>query len=323
LDFAYRIHTNVGHKCHHAKVNGSMVRLDYKLRTNDVVEIVTAANQPGPSRDWLHIVKTQQAKTKIKQWFKKANREENIQKGREMLENAAKRQGQQLSAVVKPEFYEEMLKKFNMSSMDDVYNAIGYGGLTTAQVLHRLLDKLRKQKSEEELKERVRQMEEEGVAPQKPEIKRTTSARGVIVHGEPNMAVRFAQCCGPVPGDEVFGYITRGRGVSVHRADCVNAQNLLEDAGRILPVEWANTDSGHFTVQIGMEAKDRPGILADVTQTLLNMNINITSATVRTEKSGNVNIHLSFDINNASQLSNTLKNLRKIRDVTNAFRVVH
>lgn len=322
LDFAYRIHTNVGNHCQHAKVNGSMVKLDYKLKTNDVVEIITSANQAGPSRDWLNIVKTQQAKSKIKQWFKKANREENVQKGREMLEGAAKRQGKQLSSLIKPEYYEELLKKHNMSSMDDIYNAIGYGGISTGQVLHRLMDKERKEKQEEELALRMRSAGEEGVMPHKPE-QHHAGTRGVIVHGEPNMVVRFAQCCAPVPGDEIFGYITRGRGVSVHRKDCTNAEALLMDADRIIPVEWASSDAEKFIVNIGMEAKDRPGVLADITQTLLNMNINITSANIRTEKSGLVTIHLSFPINNASQLSNTLKNLRKIKGVQDAFRILH
>jgi len=320
LDFAYRIHTNIGHHCQHAKVNGSMVRLDYKLKTNDVVEIITSASQVGPSRDWLHIVKTQQAKSKIRQWFKKANREENVQKGREMLEGAAKRQGQQLSALTKPEFYGDLLKKLNMASMDDVYNAIGYGGISTGQVLHRLMEKQRKQQQEEELAQRMRALEESGGAQQPRPQEKPSGMHGVIVHGEPNMMVRFAQCCSPVPGDDIIGYITRGRGVSIHRRDCPNAKELVGEEGRIIPVEWAVDEKSSYTVNINMTATDRPGILMDVSQALLSMNVNLKTINAKTDKNGMVYVQLSFDITNASQLNNILKNLRKIKMVTEVYR---
>ena len=319
LDFAYRIHTNVGHHCQHAKVNGSMVRLDYKLKTNDVVEIITSASQTGPSRDWLHIVKTQQAKSKIRQWFKKANREENIQKGREMLEGAAKRHGQQLSLLTKPEYYSEMLKRYNMAGMDDVYNAIGYGGISTGQVLHRLMDKLRQEEKEEELAQRIKQLEENGSMPQRAPEK-PASSHGVIVHGEPNMMVRFAQCCSPVPGDDIIGYITRGRGVSVHRRDCPNAKELLDDEGRIIPVEWAGDEKSSYTANVSLAATDRPGVLMDISQVLLSMNINIKTVNAKTDRNGMVYVQLSFDISNASQLNNIIKNLRKIKTVTEVYR---
>ena len=322
LDFAYRIHTNVGHHCQHAKVNGSMVRLDYKLKTNDVVEIITSANQPGPSRDWLHIVKTQQAKSKIRQWFKKANREENIQKGKEMLEGAAKRHGQQLSLLTKPEYYGDMLKKYNMSNMDDVYNAIGYGGISTGQVLHRLMERQRQEAKEEEFAQRLKQLEETGAAPQRvPE--KPSSTHGVIVHGEPNMMVRFAHCCSPVPGDEIIGYITRGRGVSVHRRDCPNAKELLDDEGRIIPVEWAVDEKSSYTANIGLAAADRPGVLMDISQVLLSMNINIKTVNAKTDRNGMVYVQLSFEISNASQLNNIIKNLKKIKTVTEVYRASH
>ena len=320
LDFAYRIHTNIGHHCQHAKVNGSMVRLDYKLKTNDVVEIITSASQAGPSRDWLHIVKTQQAKSKIRQWFKKANREENVQKGREMLEGAAKRQGQQLGALTKPEFYADLLKKLNMTSMDDVYNAIGYGGISTGQVLHRLMEKQRKQQQEEELAQRMKALEESGGSPQQRIPEKSTSMHGIIVHGEPNMMVRFAQCCSPVPGDDIIGYITRGRGVSIHRRDCPNAKELVGEEGRIIPVEWAGDEKSSYTVNINMTAADRPGVLMDVSQVLLSLNINIKTVNAKTDKNGMVYVQLSFDITNTSQLNNILKNLRKIRQVTEVYR---
>lgn len=319
LDFAYRIHTNVGHRCQHAKVNGNMAKLDYKLQTNDVVEIITSANQTGPSRDWINIVKTQQAKSKIRQWFKKANREENIQKGREMLEGAAKRLGQHLSALTKPEYYADLLKKTNFTSLDDIYNAIGYGGISSGQVLHRLMDQHKKHQKEEELQKKLSQADIEGVLPVPKKEVRPNAKHGIIVHGDPNMVVRFAHCCTPVPGDEIIGYTTRGRGVSVHRSDCPNAKELLLEIDRIMPVEWATDEKANYDVSVRVEATDRPGIFFDISQTLLSMNINLGSINAKTE-TNMVYIQISFKINNASQLSNIIKALKKIPSVSNVFR---
>ncbi len=319
LDFAYRIHTNLGHHCQHAKVNGAMVRLDYKLKTNDVVEIITSANQPGPSRDWLNIVKTQQAKAKIRQWFKKANREENIQKGREMLEAAAKRHGQQLSSLTKTEYYKDILKRYNMNGLEDIYAAIGYGGISTGQVLHRLMDQQRKEIKAAEMAERLKLLEEDG-APL-PSRQSDGTSRGVIVRGEPNMVVRFAQCCSPLPGDQIIGYVTRGRGVSVHRADCPNAADLMSDAERIIHVEWAGDERSSYTANIHINAGDRAGILMDISQTLLNLNISIKAINAKTDRSGMVSVQLAFDVNNAAQLNNVIKNLRKIKTVTEVYRI--
>ncbi len=319
LDFAYRIHTNVGHKCQHAKVNGSMVRLDYKLKTNDVVEIITSSSQPGPSRDWLNIVKTQQAKSKIRQWFKKANREENIQKGREMLEAAAKRHGQQLSALIKPEYYKDILKRYNMSTLDDIYSTLGYGGISTGQVLHKLMDQYRKEAKAAEMAERLKRLEESGgTLPQKSH---EGGSRGVIVRGEPNMVIRFAQCCAPVPGDKIIGYITRGRGVSVHREDCPNAADLRNDTDRIIEVEWAGDERSSYTANIHIEATDRPGVLMDVSQTLMNLNISMKAINAKADRNQTVSVQLSFDVNNASQLNNVIKNMKKLKGITDVYRV--
>jgi len=320
LDYAYRIHTNVGHHCQHAKVNGSMVRLDYKLKTNDVVEIITSTNQPGPSRDWLNIVKTQQAKAKIRQWFKKANREENVQKGKEMLEGAAKRHGQQLPELVKPEYYKDILKRYNMATLEDIYNAIGFGGISTGQVLHKLMDQHRKEEKAAQMAERLKQLEEQGAASAAPRASGSGS-RGVIVRGEANMVVRFAHCCSPLPGDAIIGYITRGRGVSVHRADCPNIKDLLEEESRMIEVEWAGDVKSSYTANIHIAAGDRPGILMDVSQVMLNLGISMKSINAKTDRGGAVSVQLSFDVNNAVELNNVIKNLKKIRTVTEVYRV--
>ena len=248
VDFAYAIHSAVGNTMVGARVNGRIVNFDYQIQNGDRVEIVTSQNSRGPSRDWLNFVKTSQAKAKIKQWFKKANREENIVRGKEMLADAARRQGQKLADLTKAELCKPLLKRFSMNEMDDIYAAIGYGGITTGQALHKLMEARRKVQREEEL---ARKLEEQEHAPAKSF---DANGRAVIVKGEANMVVRFAQCCSPLPGDEIFGYITRGRGVSIHSRSCPNAAALLADADRIIDVSWADGESAKFPVTIHITA---------------------------------------------------------------------
>ncbi|OQB25345.1 MAG: GTP pyrophosphokinase [Firmicutes bacterium ADurb.Bin182] len=314
LDFAYRIHTNVGHRTQHAKVNGSMVRLDYKLKTNDVVEIVTSASQPGPSRDWIKIVKTQQAKAKIRQWFKKANREENIKNGRDMLEEAARRHGYHLSDLTKPEYYNELLKRHNMGNLEDLYATIGYGGISTGQTLHRLMELHRKATKAAEITEALAERDE-----QKPIVHGT--GRGVVVSGDPNMVVRFAHCCSPLPGDRIIGYITRGRGVSIHREDCPNIKELLIDPERIIGVEWATDIKSSYTANIHLTATERSGILMDISQLLVNMNITLIAVNAKTDKNNQVTVQLSFEVKDTAQMNSVIKNLRKIKSVNEVYRL--
>ena len=315
LDFAYRIHSNVGNHAQHAKVNGAIVRLDYKLKNNDVVEIITSPTA-NPSRDWLKTVKTQQAKAKIRSWFKKANRDENIQRGKEMISESARRQGIAPQDLAKPEYFTEILKRFNMSDMDDVYAAIGYGGITTSQVLHKLIEEHRREEREKRLQE---QLENQDFAqPQKPQA---AKGHGVIVKGDPNMVVRFAQCCAPLPGDSIFGYVTRGRGVSIHRSDCPNAEELLSDEDRIIDVEWAENVRTAYTACIQIIANERPGVLMEVSQQLVNLNISIKSMTAKTDNKNVVTVQMSFDVSGADQLSSIIKNLKKIRSITAVYRL--
>lgn len=312
LDFAYRIHSNVGNHAQHAKVNGAIVRLDYKLKNNDVVEIVTAPNA-SPSRDWLKLVKTQQAKAKIRQWFKKANREENVARGKEMLSDAAKRQGRQLSELTKKEYCDDILKRFNMSDIDDMYAAIGYGGITTGQVLHKLMEQLRKEEKAAQLVAKLEQKEEQRVA-------QAVRNHGVIVKGEPNMSVRFAHCCSPLPGDPIIGYITRGRGVSVHRKDCTNVADLMQSAERVIEVEWASTEKAAYPVNIQIISDERAGLLMDVSQLLANQNISIQTMTARTAEN-TVNVQMCFNVTGTDQLNSLMKGMRKVRGVREAYRL--
>lgn len=318
IDFAYRIHSNVGNHVQHAKVNGALVRLDYKLKNNDVVEIITSPNA-APSYDWLKIAKTQQAKAKIRTWFKKANREENIQRGKDMLSEALKRQGAQLSDFTgKKEYFEDILKKFNMSDLDDVYASIGYGGITTGQVTNKLLEQAKKE-AKAAAAERLERLEEE----QQSRPENRGNGKGVIVEGDTGMVVRFARCCTPLPGDDIIGYVTRGRGVSIHRKDCPNIGDLLMDPERVVRAEWANNAKSSYTATIQVVADERTGLLMDVSQVLAGMNISITAMTAKVDKANQniIQIQLSFDVSSTEQLNNIIKSMRKVRSVKEVYRV--
>ncbi len=313
VDFAYRIHTNVGNHTQHAKVNGAMVKLEYKLKNHDVVEIITSP-QATPSRDWLSFVKTQQAKAKIRNWFKKANREENIQKGKEMLQEAMRRQSNQYSEAIKPEYFDELLQRYSMTDIDDIYAAIGYGGLTTRQIVHPLIEHAKRDRQEQE------RLQAAADGSKGSDSKPSGSVHGIRVVGQENMAVRFAGCCTPLPGDEIIGYITRGRGVSVHRRDCENAEALLRDADRIIQVEWATDEKTKYPVNITILATERVGLLMSISQMLMNMNINLRSINANQDSDDIVTVKLTFDANNAEHLESILKNLKKVDGVTNVFR---
>lgn len=313
VDFAYRIHTNVGNHTQHAKVNGAMVKLEYKLKNHDVVEIITSP-QATPSRDWLSFVKTQQAKAKIRNWFKKANREENIQKGKEMLQDAMRRQSNQYSEAIKPEYFDELLQRYSMTDIDDIYAAIGYGGLTTRQIVHPLIEHAKRDRQEQE------RLQAAADGSKGSDSKPSGSVHGIRVVGQENMAVRFAGCCTPLPGDEIIGYITRGRGVSVHRRDCENAEALLRDADRIIQVEWATDEKTKYPVNITILATERVGLLMNISQMLMNMNINLRSINANQDSDDIVTVKLTFDVNNAEHLESILKNLKKVDGVTNVFR---
>ncbi len=318
LDFAYRIHTNIGNHTQHAKVNGTLVRLDYKLKTNDVVEIITSNSQVGPSRDWLNIVKTQSARNKIRQWFKRENREENIQRGKEMLEDNAKRQGQSLPLLMKQEYVTEVLKRFNLNSVDDLYSTVGFGGVSAGQVVHKLMDLRRKDEKQEAIAQKL-------AAQDTDESPRTAHdqvpVNGIIVRGDPGMAVRFGNCCNPLPGDAIIGYITRGRGVSVHRADCTNAANLTNDRDRVIPVEWAVSARSSFNASVLVHADNRPGTITDISALLSSLNINIQSINGRPGHEEQYLVEMTFAVTNAEQLNVIMKNIRKIKCVRDVHRI--
>ena len=320
IDFAYRIHSQVGNSCVGAKVNGKIVPLDHALQMGDIVEIITSSTIVGPSRDWLKIVKTQQAKSKIKQWFKKELKEENIVKGRDMLEREAKRQGYAFSQIAKPDLILSLFKKLSINSAEDLYAAVGYGSISTAQVIPKLIEEQKKVDKEAEKLKLLEQLQQKQTT-ERP--KQAAASNSIIVKGESNMLVRIARCCTPVPGDEIVGYITRGRGVSVHRADCKNLGGLDDEQMRFIEVEWADSAGigGKFHATVHIKANERPGLVLDVSQLFMNMNVTLGAFSAKNDKNLQANIVLEFEVRDSAHLNFIIKQIKKIAGVQEVFRV--
>ncbi len=316
LDFAYRIHSAVGNRCIGAKVNGRIVPLSSALSTGDFVEIMTSSASHGPSRDWLNIVQTSEAKAKIRAWLKKEERDENVLRGRDMLDKEAKHQGLILSKLLRGECVDAVCRRYSYQSLDDVYAAVGYGGLGTAQVLNRLAEEYKKIDALEDF--RV----PEPVKPEPPK-KPTSSSNGVIVKGESGMLVRFAHCCNPLPGDDIVGYITRGRGVSVHRADCPNLKDIGMEPERRIDVEWENNAGGTYEAHIRIVAYDRTGLLAELSLKLASMNLSVAGISGFPNKAnaGTYIIMLTISIKDADQLRKLMRDLEKWSDIIEVSRV--
>lgn len=318
IDFAYAIHTQVGNRMTGAKVGGKMVSLDFKLDTGMICEIITTnAQGKGPSRDWLNIVKTSSARSKIRAWFKKECREENIERGKEELFRELKRNLISIPDAAFEEFMLNQAKRQRMNSVDEFYAAIGYGGVQLSRVLPRLKDDFTKQfRNEEEEKEKARKTVEAVNSVKKS--KKPTS--GVIVEGEENCLVKFAKCCNPLPGDEIVGFITRGYGVSIHKKDCANYVNA-DDKQRWVKASWANNVHEKFKSTIEIIAVNRDSLLADVSVMLSNMHISITALSARELSDGNSIIQVSVEVNDIAQLNHLINNLSGIRSVTDVHRL--
>lgn len=315
LDFAYAIHSDVGNQCVGAKVNGRIVPLDYVLQTGDIVEILTSSSSSGPSRDWLNIVKTSQAKNKIKQFFKRERREENIEKGKEMLEREARRQGYSLSQLLSKDWPETVWRKYGFNSVEDMYAALGYGGITTNQILFRLIDEYKKANKQERAENLTTKKDT------KPQKSHTANDKGIKVKGIENIMVRLSKCCNPVPGDVIIGYITRGRGVSIHRVDCINLKDPLVEPQRFIEVEWIDEYKASFSSEIQILARDRQMLLADITKAMSDMKVNVTAVNARTTKNKQVVINIMIEINDIEQLRRVIKQIEKIDNVIDAYRV--
>ncbi|MDK2798464.1 MAG: diphosphokinase / guanosine-3,5-bis(diphosphate) 3-diphosphatase [Clostridiales bacterium] len=310
IDFAYTIHSAVGNRMMGAKVNGKIVPIEYVLKNGDIIEILTSATVHGPSKDWLKIAKTSQARNKINQWFKKENREENVSRGKELIEKELKKTGFTHNQLFKSEWIEIVLKKYSFQSLDDLYASVGYGGIAASKVVGRLREEYRKA------------TKTEAVEPAHEEIntvfkskKRRQNNNGIIVKGIENCLVRLSRCCNPVPGDEIVGYITRGRGVSVHRKDCSNVKVDDNERNRLIEVAWESAQNASYLSDVQILANDRGGLLVEVTNSVADSKIPLKAMNARTSKEKIVIINLTLEITDTEQLDKIIKKLRKINGV--------
>ncbi|MBQ6374657.1 MAG: bifunctional (p)ppGpp synthetase/guanosine-3',5'-bis(diphosphate) 3'-pyrophosphohydrolase [Clostridia bacterium] len=319
LDFAYRIHSAVGNRCIGAKVNGRIVPLASQLETGDFVEVMTSASSHGPSRDWLNIVKTSEAKAKIRAWLKKEQREENIVHGKELLEREAKRMGYSMSQLSKPEFVETLYKRYSVQSYDDVCAMVGFGGLSTVQILNRLVEEFRKTQKPEDIAPPLPEVNKPEEQPKKPQ--HSSASNGVIVKGESGMLVRFARCCSPLPGDKIIGYITRGRGVSVHRADCVSLKDPSVEKDRLIEVEWEKQSGGTYEAEIRIICYNRTGLLAELSVLFASMEVPVSAISAHTLKDNTFIFNISLVIKDTQQLNKIIRELNKWPDIIEVNRV--
>ncbi len=325
VDFAYHIHSAIGNKCIGAKINGRIVPLETELQTGDFVEVLTSSNSKGPSMDWLKLCKTSEAKSKIRAYLKHELRDENLARGRDILDHEAKRQGYSLSQLVKNEFMESIERRYSIHSMEDLYVTVGFGGLSGSQVINRLVEEYRK----------ANKQAEPVPAPKPAPTPARSSAvtqhhsNGVIVEGDSDMLVRFARCCNPLPGDDIVGYITRGRGVSIHRSDCPNMADMMQTPERFIDVKWENEErkedaNAAYEANIRVIAYDRLGLFADISTMLSQMEIPIVSISARIDKSKarhTTCIDLILSITDTKQLERVIDKLRKRGDILEVFRL--
>jgi len=326
LDFAYRIHTEVGNRTIGAKVNGRIVPLDHKLHTGDIVEILTSKHSYGPSQDWLKIAQSSHARAKIRQWFKKEKREENVEKGRDMLERELRRIGVEPSEWMTDDKLQEVAKKFTFNDIDDMMSAIGFGGITAAQICTRLTEKLRKEAEASQQIQLTNTVKELKASPgSAAAASRKRANHGVKVKGADNLLVRFARCCNPVPGDEIIGYITRGRGVSVHRADCSNiptGQADDEEAARVIEVEWEDSVEANYSVEIEILGHDRRGLLNEVLQAVSESKTNISAVSGRSDRNKMSIIHMTILIRNKDHLQSVVEKIKRVKDIFSVQRMM-
>ena len=315
VDFAYAIHSAVGNKMIGARVNGRLVNIDYKIQNGDQVEVVTSNNSNGPSMDWLKIVKSTQAKNKINQWFKLQNKEENIIKGKELIDKYCKSKGIVLQDILKPEYMEKVRLKYSYKDWNSLVASVGHGGLKEGQIVNKLVEEYNKTHRKEITDQDVLN----STIGEKAENRTHTSKSGIIVEGMDDVAVRFSKCCSPVPGDEIIGFVTRGRGVSIHRTDCINIINLPDfERGRLIEASWAADEGkqdGKYMTEIVIYAHNRVGILTDLSKIFTEKNIDVNSINSRTSKSEIATISMSFAIQGTEELNSLISRIRQIDSI--------
>ena len=323
IDFAYSIHSAVGNKMIGAKVNGKLVTIDYKIRNGDRIEVLTSQNSKGPSRDWLNVVKSTQAKNKINQWFRSQFKEENIQKGKELLSAYCKTKGIHLSDINKPEYQVKVQRKYGFRDWDAVLAAVGHGGLKEAQIVNRMMEEYRKnhqaQLTDAQILEQTAEGKEKAAGSKVHDKGKNKS--GIIVKGLTDVAVHFSKCCGPVPGDEIVGFITRGRGVSIHRTDCINIMQLPDsEKERLIEAEWQQgaaeeADGGMYLAEIKIFSNNRTGLLVDISKVFTERGIDIDSINSRTSKKGIATISVQFHTKGKDEMNLLMDKIRMIESV--------
>ncbi|HJA81603.1 MAG TPA: bifunctional (p)ppGpp synthetase/guanosine-3',5'-bis(diphosphate) 3'-pyrophosphohydrolase [Candidatus Mediterraneibacter intestinipullorum] len=317
VDFAYAIHSAVGNKMVGARVNGKLVNIDYKIQNGDRIEILTSQNSKGPSRDWLNIVKSTQAKNKINQWFKKEFKEDNIIKGKELITAYCRGKSINLQDILRPKYMQIVQKKYGFRDWDAVLAAIGHGGLKEGQVVNRLSEEYEKEHRKEITDETILERISEANS-RKVHIAKSKS--GIVVKGINDMAVRFSKCCNPVPGDEIVGFVTRGRGMSIHRTDCVNMLHLSdEERARLIDAEWEDTSEteggGQYLAELKMYASDRQGMLMDLSRVFTEAKIDVKSMNIRTSKKGTATIDTGFIVHGREELNSVIEKLRQVEGI--------
>lgn len=319
LDFAFKIHSAIGVKCIGAKVNGKMVPIDHTLKNGNIVEIVTSSNAKGPSIDWLKIAQSSNARNKIRQWLKRESKSDNTEKGKEMLDKYAKRKGYDSQQILKTQYINKCAKAFNLASADDLYTAIGSGGVLLSKVVTMLLGYYHDDKQSELRRKEKNELAEES----KKKVKKKEQT-GVTVKGVDNLLIRFSKCCNPVPGDEIIGFITKGRGISVHRKDCINVLTLPEDEKqRVIEVEWdKQKDNMSYDTDINILAEDRKGLFSDLSRVCEDMDVHIAGVNAKSARDGIVNITMTLSISNTGQIEKVLRSLRNVQGVADVYRAI-
>ena len=309
IDFAYSIHAEIGHKMTGCKINSKMMPIITPLKSGDIIEIITSDNSKGPSRDWLKFVKSTSAKNKINSWFKKEQKNENIEKGKELIEKEVKRIGFSHTELFKNEYIEPMLDRYKYKNLDEMYAAVGFGANSSGKVISRMLQEYRKEHQEENIEEKLEELNK------LKNRKEKVSNSGVVVKGIDNCLVKLSKCCNPLPGDEIIGYITKGRGVSVHRKDCVNVEALLSEENRIIDIKWYEEAKENYNVTVQVFANDRTGLLVDVLNVIKDTKAKLMGVNTKTTKERIAIMDVNVEIENIEELNKLIKVIRKVDSV--------
>ena len=309
IDFAYSIHEEIGNHMTGCKINSKMMPIITQLKSGDIIEVITSDNSKGPSRDWLKFVKSTKAKNKIQGWFKKEERTENIEKGKDLIEKEIKRIGIARADLLKTEYIEPMLDRYKYKNLEEMYAAVGFGANSAVKVIAKILQEYRKEHEEENIEEKIEKLNTQKTRKQKP------SSSGIVVKGIDNCLVKLSKCCNPLPGDEIIGYITKGRGVSVHRKDCINVKDLLTEENRIIDVKWYEETKENYNVNIEVLANDRNGLLVDILNQIKDAKAKLMGVNTKTTKERIAIIDINIEVENIEELNKVIRTIKKIDSV--------